>query len=260
MGRWWSRLIGAPRPEPSRETVRRSRASSFHLWWELPTDAPLVEVAATLEVVTPPAVDRLYFWALQVSFADGAQRLGGGHIGLQWNPRHPGHGAVNWGGYRAQTRGGEILDGSVSKLPSARGDRNTRDFPWQPGRPYRLRVAAVPGQAGAWRGTVTDMATLTETTVRDLYGGGTGLVAPVVWSEVFAGCDAPSVTVRWSRLEAITADGEVLAPPSVRVNYQPEEHGGCPNTNVTADGPGILQTTTTPRTTPQATQLTLAVA
>ena len=36
-------------------------ASSFHLWWEMPPSAPLVEVSAVLEVVVPPAVDSLYF-------------------------------------------------------------------------------------------------------------------------------------------------------------------------------------------------------
>ena len=38
-------------------------ASSFHLIWTPAPDEALVEVAAVLEVLVPPAVDRLYFWA-----------------------------------------------------------------------------------------------------------------------------------------------------------------------------------------------------
>ncbi|HKX72170.1 MAG TPA: hypothetical protein VJM75_13115 [Acidimicrobiales bacterium] len=42
----------------------------------------------------------LYFWALQASFIDSAERhCGGGHVGLQWRRHHPGSRAVNWGGY-----------------------------------------------------------------------------------------------------------------------------------------------------------------
>ena len=254
---WWSRAFGSRRPAPSEPAPRRSRASSFHLWWELPSAEPLLEVAATLEVVKPPTVDRLYFWALQASFAEGHARLGGGHLGLQWNPRHPEHGAVNWGGYASQAYGGDILDGSVSVLPSSRNDRNTRDYPWQPGRAYRLRIFAAPDRPGAWRGEVTDLTTGDPTVVRDLYAGGDRLAAPVVWTEVFAECDHPSVAVRWSDLQATAEGGSPLLPVAVRVNYQLPEHGGCPNTNVTADEVGILQTTTVERTTPQGAVLML---
>lgn len=257
LGRWWSRLVGGAQPRPPGAPTRRSQASSFHFWWG--DDARLfVEVAATLEVVRPPVFDRLYFWALQVSFVDDGRRVAGGHLGLQWNPRHPGHGAVNWGGYAAQALGGGILDGSPSALPSSRNDRNTRDYPWQPGRPYRLRVHPAPGQAGAWRGEVTDLTTGEAAVVRDLHGGGDRLVAPVVWSEVFAECGDPSVAVRWSDLVGVTADGEQVATRAGRVNYQPTELGGCPNTNTTVDTQGVLQTTNTSRTTPQGTLLTLA--
>ena len=65
-------------------------ASSFHLGWRLPPGAGhLVSASVTLEVLTPPVVDDLYFWALQVTFP-GA---GAAHLGLQWNHRHPAFGA-----------------------------------------------------------------------------------------------------------------------------------------------------------------------
>ncbi len=61
---------------------------SFHLYWELVS--PAREVAVTLEVLEPPSVDRLYFWALQASFLDASGSQGAGHLGLQWNPALPG--------------------------------------------------------------------------------------------------------------------------------------------------------------------------
>jgi hypothetical protein len=76
-------------------------ASSFHLFWDV-APKPLIEVAATIEVIEPPTVDKLYFWALQANFQDGRDghaRRGGAHFGLQYHPAHPGGGAVNWGGY-----------------------------------------------------------------------------------------------------------------------------------------------------------------
>jgi len=231
-----------------------NRASSFHLWWDLRSGGPLVEVSAVLEVVEPPAVDRLYFWALQVGFADRAGSHGGAHIGLQWNPRHPGHGAVNWGGY---DRGGNVLEGSASTLPSARNDRNTRDYPWRPARAYQVRVFPTPGTAAAWRGEITDLAARETTVVRDLYGGGEFLGAPVVWSEVFADCDHPSVTVRWSDMRAVTAAGTVVVPAAARVNYQSYANGGCDNTNASSVGGALLQTTGTVRTTRQGALLRL---
>src|SRR4051794_29985274 len=60
-------------------------ASSLHLMWEVPTSAPLVEVAVTLVVPKAPLTDALYFWALQASFGDG----GGAHLGLQWGADAP---------------------------------------------------------------------------------------------------------------------------------------------------------------------------
>ena len=91
-------------------------ASSFHLFWDVPPES-LREVSVTIEVIEPPTVDKLYFWALQASVEGaGGLRFGGAHFGLQHHPSYPGAGAVNWGGYRD---GGGELDGSTSPLPSA---------------------------------------------------------------------------------------------------------------------------------------------
>lgn len=235
-----------------------NRASSFHLWWDLPPSRPLVEISAVLEVVVPPAVDDLYFWALQVDFVDGPAHLGGGHTGLQWNVRHPGRTAVNWGGYATADRGGAELEGSYSALPGLPGDANTRNFPWQSHHPYRLLVWPAPENPGAWRAEISDQTTGESTVIRDLYAKGSRLAHPVVWSEVFADCDAPSVTVRWTELRAVDEDGVEVRPAGVRVNYQRYEDGGCSNTTVVLDEEGGLrQITGAPRTTPQGTVIPL---
>lgn len=231
-------------------------ASSFHLRWEVPP-TPLVEVAATLEVLAPPVVPKLYFWALQADFASASGlRRGGAHLGLQFHPSYPGSGAVNWGGYHS---GGGILDGSDSVLPSTLGNANTRDYGWEAGRPYRLRIAAVADRPGAWRGSVTDLATGTETVVRDLFVDADHLVAAVVWSEVFADCDDPSVTVRWSDFSAVTTGGEIR-PRTVQLSYQAHGDGGCANTATAVDETGwFTQTTNTDRTNAPGSRLTATV-
>jgi hypothetical protein len=225
-------------------------ASSFHLGWRLPAGAGhLVSASATLEVLTPPVVEHLYFWALQVAFP-GA---GAAHLGLQWNHRHPGFGAVNWGGYAAD---GSLLAGTESPLPSTPDDPNTRDYPWQPGRPYKLGVHRT--EEGAWRGEATDLAAGDATTVRDLGAAAPHLGDPMVWSEVFARCDDPAVTVRWSEFEVVTDGGEPFAPSALVVNYQSHVEGGCANTtSVLDDRGGVLQITSTERTTPQGAALPL---
>jgi len=242
-------------------------ASSFHLIWELAPaaraapPARLVEVSAMLEVVVPPRVPALYFWALQVDFLSGGRPRGGAHTGLQWNRRYAGNKAVNWGGYASQEDGGAILSGSVSALPGFSDDPHTLAYSWEPGRPYRLRVFRSPDRPGAWRAEVTDEAAGQTSVIRDLYvdverGAGDDplahyLARPLVWSEVFADCDAPSVTVRWSDLEVVDEAGSRSRPGRVRVNYQTPGEGGCTNTTAAVDERGILQVTNTPRTTPQ---------
>lgn len=214
-----------------------NRASSFHLeWvWDGPTPA-LVEAAATLTVVDRPLVEDLHFWALQASFHDGGRRLGGGHTGLQWHRSHPGRTAVNWGGYGAD---GRELGGTVSSLPSATGNVNTRDWAWSAGVPARLRIFR--GGTG-WAASVDDVV------IRELRVGGDHLAGLMVWSEVFAACDAPSSTVRWSDLHGRTAQGEVVAPVAVRTRYQSVPDGGCSTSCSFPDGAGsVLQRTATPR-------------
>lgn len=85
--------------------------------------------------------------------------------------------------------------------------------------------------------------------IRHLEAGGDRLVAPVVWSEVFARCEAPSVSVRWSALEGRTAAGGRVTPRGLSVSYQARAAGGCDNTTVRLDeqGGGAVQTTNTER-------------
>lgn len=244
-----ARLRWRSRPRLRGEPRSSNGASSLHLWWTLP--GSFEEVAATLEVVVAPTVPRLYFWALQVNFLDGSRVRGGAHLGLQFHPGHPGRTAVNWGGYRAGDDGGGELSGSESSLPSALGNPNTRDFAWRPHRPYRLRVHRVgDGTPVRWRGEVSDVATGETTVVRDLLVPARGLGQPLVWSEVFARCDHPSTTVRWSELSARRADGDLVAPSALATSYQSRRDGGCDNTTSLLDGDGVLQVTATERQVP----------
>jgi hypothetical protein len=81
----------------------------------------------------------------------------------------------------------------------------------------------------------------------------------MVWSEVFARCDDPSVTVRWSDFEVANDRGDRFAPTAVAVNYQSHADGGCANTTSVLDGDGgVLQVTNSERTTPQGAALPLA--
>jgi hypothetical protein len=251
---WLERLLGGtPAERTSGLPTSSNGASSLHLWWRWPGAQPeLVAAAVTLEVVVRPVVDRLHFWALQVGFADAgplARSHGAGHVGLQHHPGHPGGTAVNWGGYGAD---GRELDGSASPLPSATGNRNTRDLVWEEGRPVRLEVRR--GEAG-WAASVDGVH------LRDLHAGGERLVGIGTWSEVFAPCDAPSSVVRWSRLEATTADGRTVRPTGVTTGYQSVRDGGCSNTSSEGDGAGgLLQRTNVARATPAGAVLPLADA
>jgi hypothetical protein len=228
----------------------------MHLFWEVPP-APLDEVSVDLEILEPPVVDKLYFWALQVNFVtgSGADR-GGAHTGLQHHPAYPDGGAVNWGGYHPA--GGGELDGSSSDLPSALDNRNTRDYPWRPGRRYSLRVFRADRHR--WRATVTDTVTGEATVIRDLYVEAEHLVRPMVWSEVFADCDHPSVAVRWSNLVATPAAGGAITALTVRTNYQSHADGGCANTDssVDSEGLGFVQRTNSDRANRGGSLLTLS--
>jgi hypothetical protein len=199
-----------------------------------PSPVSLLQVAVTLEIVEPPAVDELYFWALQTSFLDGGRHIGAAHLGLQWHSLYPGGTAVNWGGYRD---GASELEGEQSTLPSALDNPNTRDFAWRPRTPYRLRISG--DGDGWWTGSVTDLTTQEATVVRRLHGGGNALANPMVWSEVFARCDDPSVVVRWSDL--------LPRPVRLTPTYQTHEDGGCGNSTSRREGDAYLQITNTVR-------------
>jgi hypothetical protein len=205
----------------------------MHLRWD-PSPDSLLDVAVTLEVVEPPAVAELYFWALQTSFLDGGRHVGAAHLGLQWHPRYPGGTAVNWGGYRD---GAGELEGDPPTLPSALQNPNTRDFAWRPRTPYRLRISGEGD--GWWTGSVSDLTTGNTTIVRRLHGDGDALANPMVWSEVFARCDDPSVVVRWSDLSP--------APVRMQPSYQTHRDGGCANTVSRREGDAYLQITNADR-------------
>ncbi|MDQ1438491.1 MAG: hypothetical protein QOK43_2120 [Acidimicrobiaceae bacterium] len=204
-------------------------ASSFHLIWGMPSNESLAEVSARLTVVTPPAVRELYFWALQVSFGDGS----GAHVGLQ--QLGDGSHAANWGGYGPD---GRELDGSPAG--------NTHPCPWQAGLAYDLRIVK---SGRGWTASITDVAGGAVVFSRELFTTGQGLSDPMVWSEVFAACDDPSVSVRWEQLRAVGVDGLPVVPFTVRVSYQSIDAGGCPNTDVVAEGAGFLQITSVARAT-----------
>jgi hypothetical protein len=245
----WDGTVGTPRSA--------NAASSFHLFWDAPA-GEWVGAEATLEIASPPEVPALYFWALQVSFVDQGRAGGGAHLGLQWYPPHPGSTAVNWGGYAPD---GHELEGSRSALPSATGNVNTRDFPWRPGVGYRLAVTRVDAIDGdhryAWRGEITDTTTGERVVVRDLFAAGSTIESPMVWSEVFAACDAPSAAVRWSALDLQASNGDRVPVTGVRVNYQAVSDGGCSTTNSSVDDGGFVQCTGVARRTAQGVRLSV---
>jgi hypothetical protein len=257
----WRERLRAPRWDgTSGKPPSGNGASSFHLFWDVP-DHGWTHVEAQLEVLEEPAVPRLYFWALQVGFADGRGRSGGGaHLGLQFYPPHPQSRGANWGGYAPQ--GGE-LDGSALTIPSATGNRNTGDLAWHTGRPYLLAVDRTPEPApdglAAWAGSVTDLHTGQKTVLRHLWAAGDRLVAPMVWSEVFAHCDEPGTAVRWSGLRLRAPGGDELEVRAVRVNYQRLDDGGCATTDSSVDtgGDGFVQRTGTSRRTAPGARLAL---
>lgn len=257
---WFDWLLGRGTTElrVAGEPTSENGASSFHLWWDVPFGERLTEVAATLEVVDPPVVDRLYFWALQASFVKPAG--GGAHLGLQHHPRFPGGTAVNWGGYAPPGDEG-LLAGSASSLPSAQDNENTRNFEWAAGRAYRLRISRSPDEAPpgfhAWRGSVEDVRSGDVRVIRDLFSRGEYLRGPVVWTESFARCEQPSVGVRWSDLRVLGEEGQPIPVTTVSVNYQGRAAGGCDNTNVSVDASGWTQSTNTQRIARAGTRLEL---
>jgi hypothetical protein len=229
------RTLFGVRPRLSGRPQSANGASSLHVLWEVPTGEDLVEASVNLIVPTLPSVPRLYFWALQVSFSSGA----GAHLGLQWGADPPARlRHVNWGGYGPT---GAELSGETSGLPSSFANPNTRDYDWEPGHPYRLRISR---EARGWAGCVDD------TLVRHLDAPGDILRDPMVWSEVFADCDDPAVSVHWSDLEVVTRSGRRLQINSATVRYQSHQEGGCDNTSTESAGRAFVQTTNVARVSP----------
>ncbi len=247
----WNRITSLLRPAPLTERTRgrpasANAASSFHLFWE--TAGVFTEASAVIEVTAAPSVARLYFWALQVSFVEpGDERstIGAAHVGLQHHPQYPNSGAVCWGGYRHGSAGSGEIEGSAIGAPSALGNPNVCNYRWEPGRAYRYRVFSPA--VGRWRATVTDVDSGSEFVIRDLYSPATGLKSPMTWTESFAACDDPSVSVRWSDMTVTRADRTVEAASTMRLNYQSVTDGGCTNTASTPDGKGWRQTTNVSR-------------
>jgi hypothetical protein len=222
----WRGLSGRP--------TSSNGASSMHLWWDGHADE-VVAASVTLTVVERPPWDDLCFWALQASFTDSTRSYGAAHLGLQWYSRHPGSTAVNFGGYRD---GGGELSGSESRLPSATGNPNTRDFSWEPGRGYRLAIALGADGPGTWTGLLDDVV------IRTLSCPGDRLAGFVVWTECFAPCDAAPSTVRWSDPSLALASGATLRPSLYRATYQSVTDGGCATGSARpASGGGVLQVT-----------------
>jgi hypothetical protein len=257
----WVHRFSHPRERLKGAPPSGNGASSFHLWWLLPSPGPFSEVSAVLQVTRQPVVPRLYFWALQVSFVHDGKDLGAGHTGLQWHPGAPA-GAVNWGGYYSSgpgPSGDGTLPGTDSSLPPVDGP-HTRHFPWSPGHRYRFRVWSPA--AGAWRSEVTDLDSGQTTAIRDLLVAATALAGPVVWSEVFANCDDPPTEVRWSNLQAVDVpdwpgtplraheaqihEAQIHEARSVRLTYQAYADGGCSNTETRAEGDCFVQVTGLP--------------
>jgi hypothetical protein len=247
----WRRLLGRLQPGSS------GVGGGFHLWWKgIATDEPLVACSVVLEVLVEPTVPTLYFWALQASFLDAAGvSHGAAHTGLQWNPRHPASRAVNWGGYAQAADVTSVLEGTDSPLPGIPGDRNTRNFAWRAGVPYRF---AIHRGALGWAATVTDLVTGSGVTIRELFAGGDRLGGFVMWSELFCGGGDPPTAVRWSQPQALTATGRVAVPTGLEVTYP----GGAEwaRLDVVVDEIGVRQATNAARSTPHHAQVALARA
>ena len=80
----------------------------------------------------------------------------------------------------------------------------------------------------------------------------------LVWSEVFARCDDPSVVARWSDFTVVDELGAQHAPTGLGVNYQAHANSGCANTvSVAGTDGGVLQVTNAERVTPQGAVLAL---
>lgn len=237
-----------------------SGASSFHVWWDgsYLTDT-YEEASVVLRVLdNPPNMD-LYFWALQLSFGDGADELSGAHVGLQWNANYPSYNAVNWGGYTSDATPSE-LEGEAymaSTYETVDSLTNTFDYIWSRNTDYLLRVFKVASEGGdpvgttRWRATITDIesATPTETVIRDVFGYGDQIHGITMWTEMFAECSEPRVSVEWKDMECLVeGTSAVVNPNHFIITYQEIASGGCHNTNTSLSGAVFTQSSGSERT------------
>lgn len=242
---------GGPGPRTPPEGI----ASSFHVAWDTDfgaNDGLVDEIRVSLRVIDHPDtdVDDLYFWALQPDFygATIGEPLGGAHVGLQYAPGvgYPNDHAVNWGGYDELAN---ELEGSESAFPSATDNDNTRDYDWETGVTYDLRVWVE--EEGVIRASIDGVL------IRELYREGVLFIKPnSMWSEVFAQCSDPSVLVAWSGME-VELDAVTYQEDTFVLNYQLEENDGCPNTNSFVSGQSVRQRTNTTRVNAQDAVLVL---
>ena len=243
----WDGRVGPPRSA--------NGASSFHLAWEAPTGS-WTGAEAVLEVIDPPAVPSLYFWALQVSFEDRGRAAGGAHFGLQWYSAHPGSTAVNWGGYAPD---GRELSGTESLLPERDrelehpGLRLASAHALPPlGHTRGLPRSTIVGPGGPSHRPAVRRAHLRSRPDqrRVLVGGTDGVVRGVRRLRRAARRRAmeSACSGRFRRRQSQAVDG-------VRVNYQAIGDGGCARTNSSVVGDAFEQRTGTERTTPQGSRL-----
>ena len=223
-----------------------------------------MEVSAVLEVLARPGCDRSTSGRCRWTSRKTAWSGEAGTPGCSGTPAFPG---------TPRSTGAATPPGAGRRRPARLGARLSR-VPRRPEhhglstggpqRPYRLRVYRSPDVPGPGAPSVTDLASGEATVIRDLmHPSGPArarrgraapaaadagyLRRPMVWSEVFADCDAPSVVVRWSDLSGDRPrTASIVRPEAVRVNYQSHQAGGCANTSVRRDG-GAFCRSPTPR-------------
>ncbi len=152
--------------------------------------------------------------------------------------------AVNWGGYAQAADVTSILEGSHSELPSTVDDRNTRDYSWRAGAPYRFSIERSPN---GWTSSITDVEQSTTTIIRELFAGGDRLGGFVVWSELFCGGGDPHTAVRWSNPVVARSNGVLDRPSGMTVTYPGGREWRRLDTSV--DEIGVVQATDTRRRT-----------
>ena len=220
--------------------------SGFHLWWKgVPSNEPIVACSVVLEVVQPPTVAALYFWALQASFLDAHRPvLRRGPHRAPVEPPPPGQPGGELGWLRAGGR--RHLHPGRQRLTAARHPRGpehphvrvARRDPVPLHDPSRHRRVGVDGDRSG--------RPAPEVTVRELYAAGDRLGGFVMWSELFCrGDDPPTRCGGRSRRPS---------PRPVADRAAAALHATFPDgpewrdLDVVVDGVGVQQVTTTGRT------------